>query len=423
MALPVRTNLDLLWLETYNFRAQNLSADPSGSGAGGFYFNTADGHMRQFDGATFKVLPYVASVAPVTLTVAMASAIGISLDAARADHQHAMPGLATGAASGFMSNADKAKLDAATNLNTISTLMWRDAAGRSQVNDPVAAQDIATKAYVDAAINGFDPKGSVKARSTATVTISNPGTAIFDGATLVAGDRLLLMNQTAAAENGIYVFNGASSPLTRSSDFDAWTEVPSAFVLVEQGTTYADTAWLCTADQGGTLGTTAINWIAFGNITTYTAANDTAISGVGVYHSTVGAQFRFRAIKAGSTKLTVTLTGSDIVLDIVEANLTLSNMGGVVPINKGGTGATTAAAARAALGVPGKYAQSFGDGAASTFTITHNLNTTDVSVECFETAGLQRKVLVDWSPAGVNAITVRALPVPTANELRVVVQG
>jgi hypothetical protein len=112
-----------------------------------------------------------------------------------------------------------------------------------------------------AALNSlFDGKGSVRAASTANVTVSNPGTAVFDGVTLSSGQRLLLKNQTAQAENGIYVFNGSGVALTRATDFDAWAEIPGGVVPVEEGTTLADTLWLSTANSGGTLGTTAITW-------------------------------------------------------------------------------------------------------------------------------------------------------------------
>lgn len=141
-----------------------------------------------------------------------------------------------------------------------------DAGNNKVVNlpTPTASGDAAPKSYVDAqiaALNSiFDGKGSVRAASTANVTISNPGTASFDGVTLTAGDRILLKNQTAQAENGIYIFNGSGVAMTRAADFDAWAEIPGAVVPIEEGAANADTLWLCTSNQGGTLGTTAVTW-------------------------------------------------------------------------------------------------------------------------------------------------------------------
>jgi hypothetical protein len=129
---------------------------------------------------------------------------------------------------------------------------------------PSTGTDAANKNYVDTQISNlnsiFDAKGSVRAASTANVTVSNPATAVFDGVTLAATERLLLKNQTAQAENGIYIFTASGSALTRDTQMDAWAEVPGAFVAVEEGTANADTVWLCTSNQGGTLGTTAITW-------------------------------------------------------------------------------------------------------------------------------------------------------------------
>jgi hypothetical protein len=134
----------------------------------------------------------------------------------------------------------------------------------TNLGTPSTGTDAANKSYVDTAISNlnsiFDSKGSVRVASTANVTVSNPGTSTFDGVSISSGDRVLLKNQTAPAENGIYIFNGSSSAMTRATDMDAWTEVPGAFVAVEEGSANADTVWLCTSNAGGTLNTTAITW-------------------------------------------------------------------------------------------------------------------------------------------------------------------
>lgn len=122
----------------------------------------------------------------------------------------------------------------------------------------------ASQTALDAAIAGLSFKDSVRAKSTGNVNVANPGTATFDGVTLANGESLLLGSQTAPAENGLYTFNGAGVALTRRTDADAWAELVGGFVAVEEGTTFADTMWLFTANQGGTLGTTAITLTQFG---------------------------------------------------------------------------------------------------------------------------------------------------------------
>lgn len=125
--------------------------------------------------------------------------------------------------------------------------------------DPATALGAATKQYVDNLAAGLDPKASVRCASTANLGLS--GLGAIDGVTPIVGDRILVKDQTSAPANGIYV--AASGAWTRATDMDAWTEVPGANVWVEQGTANGDTAWVCTADQGGTLNSTNITWVKF----------------------------------------------------------------------------------------------------------------------------------------------------------------
>jgi hypothetical protein len=129
---------------------------------------------------------------------------------------------------------------------------------------PGASGDAANKGYVDTQISNlnslFDSKGSARAATTGNITVSNPGTSTFDTVSLNNGDRLFLRAQTAPAEQGLYTFNGSAAPLTRVADMDAWTEIPGAFFAVEEGSAWGDSLWLCTSNQGGTLGSTAITF-------------------------------------------------------------------------------------------------------------------------------------------------------------------
>lgn len=125
--------------------------------------------------------------------------------------------------------------------------------------DPVAATDAANKQYVDNLAAGLKFKASVLAATTANITLS--GTQTIDGVAVAAGNRILVKSQTTTSQNGIYLV--ATGAWTRATDADAWSEMVSAFVFVERGTTNADTAWVCTVNQGGTLGTTAVTWTQF----------------------------------------------------------------------------------------------------------------------------------------------------------------
>lgn len=141
--------------------------------------------------------------------------------------------------------------------------------------DPVSDQDAATKYYVDSVAQGLDVKASVIAATTVDITLS--GLQNIDGITVAAGDRVLVKNQTAQAENGIYV--ASASAWSRSADANTWAELVSAYTFVETGSTYADTGWVCTVNAGGTLGVTAVTWSQFSGAGTYTAGTGLTLSG------------------------------------------------------------------------------------------------------------------------------------------------
>lgn len=142
--------------------------------------------------------------------------------------------------------------------------------------DPVNAQDAATKSYVDSTAQGLDTKASCVVATTANLAALS-GLLTIDGITVVAGDRVLVKNQTAQADNGIYV--ASASAWARSSDMNLWAEFPSAYTFIEQGTTQADTGWVCTSNQGGTLGTTAVTWAQFSGAGSYTAGTGLTLTG------------------------------------------------------------------------------------------------------------------------------------------------
>jgi hypothetical protein len=120
-----------------------------------------------------------------------------------------------------------------------------------------AARIIDVENAVAAAIAPFTAKGSVRVATTANVTLS--GTQTIGGVALAVGERVLVKDQTLPAENGVYVV--ASGAWARAADMDTWSEIPGSWITVQEGTVNADTTWLASANQGGTLGTTAVTFI------------------------------------------------------------------------------------------------------------------------------------------------------------------
>ena len=130
----------------------------------------------------------------------------------------------------------------------------------SNLADPTGAQDAATKAYVDATRQGLDVKDSVRAATTTSITLS--ATQTVDGVALVAGDRVLVKDQSTASANGIYVV--AAGAWIRATDADSSAKVTAGmFTFVEEGTANADTGWVLTTNSPITLGTTSIAFTQF----------------------------------------------------------------------------------------------------------------------------------------------------------------
>ena len=144
---------------------------------------------------------------------------------------------------------------------------------------------LVTKGYVDAVKQALDIKASVHAASTANVSLTAGSSGLeagdtIDGVTLVAGDRVLLKNQTTASENGIYVAVASGGTPARSDDANASADVTSGmFVWVEEGTANADQGYVLTTNNVITLNTTNLTFTQFSGAGQITAGNGLTKSG------------------------------------------------------------------------------------------------------------------------------------------------
>jgi hypothetical protein len=240
--------------------------------------------------------------------------------------------------------------------------------------DPAAAQQPATKAYVDSAVEGLAWKDSVRVATQSNLNLSSPGGTI-DGITMATSDRVLVRSQSSLPENGVYIWNGAATPMTRSLDASTSAELEQAVVTVEEGTSAASTFRQTSINF--TLGSGDVVWASFGTATP-SASETTA----GIAELATQAE---------------TDTGTD------DARI-------VTPLKL----ATYA-------GRKFKTASNIGDGAATQYTVTHNFNTYDVHVEVYRNSGNRDSVLVDVERTSVNAVRLTFAAAPTLDAFRVVV--
>lgn len=278
----------------------------------------------------------------------------------------------------------------------------------SALGTPVAGTDATNKAYVDNVAQGLDVKASVRVATAVGTNILGAPTTI-DGVTMAMGDRVLLMGQSPGQNNGIYVWSGAGATMPRSLDADATVDVtPGMFTFVEEGATYADKGFVLTTDAPITLGVTPLTFTQF--------SGGASVVGTANRITVTGSQVDIAATYVGQASITTVGT--------VGAG---TWQGTPVGVAYGGTGATTAAGAKASLGFITRAtllpAPTFGNASATSFTLTHNLNTLDVQVEIYDVATNQT-VYADVIRASVNTVTISGfLTAPGVNALRAVVTG
>lgn len=332
MSRKFGVSIDLTGNEIQNVRAQNLGAPPGTPTAGQYYYDTGTGKFM-WRNASAWIDPLARANHTGTQLAATVSDFDTQVRTSRLD-QMAAP-----------------TADVALNTRKITGL-----------GDGTAAQDAATYGQLQAVLQGRSFKDAVRAATTVAGTLATAfaNTQVIDGVTLATGDRILIKNQAAGAENGIYTVNATGAP-TRATDADTSAEVKSGMtVCVSEGTVNADKQVTLTTDGAITLGTTALVFAVSGTGTTYT-------SGTGI-----------------------NVAGSVINID------------------------TTV--------VSRKFSASVGNGALTTIPVAHGLASLDVQVQVFDnsTGETVDCDVLRTSASNVNLVFVVA---PTTNQYRVLVQG
>jgi hypothetical protein len=245
--------------------------------------------------------------------------------------------------------------------------------------DPSSATDLVTKQYADNLIAAKAWKDPVRVATTANGALATAyaNGQTIDGIVLATGDSILLKDQTAGAENGIYVVNAAGAP-TRRSDADSTGELRGGTaVYVQAGTANADKVFAITApDAAVTIGTTSMSWGQVGTGgTSYLGGAGLALSG--------------NTFNVGQGT-GIVVNADDIAID-------------------------TSVVAR-------KYSTTIGDGTATSFVVTHNLGTKDIQ-GVLRLIANDEIVEADLFATSATTATVTFATAPAAGAVRVTIIG
>ncbi len=195
---------------------------------------------------------------------------------------------------------------------------------------PTASTDAASKSYVDGVSQGLDIKDSVKVATIANITLS--GTQTIDGVAVSADERVLVKDQSTASQNGLYLCK--ASTWERTTDLAAGANAAGMFTFVEQGTVNAESGFVCTSDSGSAVvATNNLTYSQFSGAGQITAGNGLEKSG-----NTLSADLKSNG--------GLVIESAEIAVDLAASSIT-----GTLAVGDGGTGSTSASAARTALGL------------------------------------------------------------------------
>lgn len=239
-----------------------------------------------------------------------------------------------------------------------------------------ADQEPATLAQLKSQIEGLAWKDSARVKTQANLNLNSPG-ATIDGISLSNGNRILVATQSTASQNGIYVFNGASTPATRALDASTFDELEAAVVTVEDGTD-AGTTWRQT-EINGTIDSSTVTWTAFGVVVP--SASETVAGRIEI------------------ATQSETDTGTDDQRAVTPLKLKTWSL------------------------APKRYEVLVGDGSNTSYTITHNLGTRDLQASVYRNSGNYDEVDVEVRYTSTTQITLVFSAAPTSNQFRCVIRG
>ena len=264
--------------------------------------------------------------------------------------------------------------------------------------DPIGSQDAATKSYADALISTGTNKGAVRAASTINLSLTTPGASI-DGVTLVLNDLILLKDQTTGSQNGIYLWTSATAALTRATNADISAEVRAGlFVFVSEGTVNGNNGYTLTTDDPIVLGTTSLVFTQFSGAGQITAGGGLTKNG---NQLDIGSGAGI-TVNPDDIQISATYAGQASIVTV--GTIATGTWNGTdIAVAKGGTGATTPAAARANLSAAGIYRLSFvlTDLVGGVLSVPHGLGTFPI-VQVIDNSG---KMIIPDDVIGLGSAT------------------
>lgn len=434
MAQKFLTNIDLNGNQLLNGSLEKLATAPTGF-EGRMYYDTTLNLVQVYANGAWKK-----SVHSIT----SGGGVGIAEALTISDSNGIVtitPNVADTDSAGLLPAAMWQMLTDSTSDATASKLVKRDGNGNTKVATPTDANHAATKGYVDAARQGLDVKQSVRLATTAPINIAldlEAGDTI-DGVTLVAGDRVLVKDQSTATENGIYVAVAASAgAASRSSDANGTVDTgelnPGTFTFVEEGTVHADKGFVVSTNGTITIGSTSIVWTQFSGAGSFEAGDGLSKTGNTI---NVNVTANRTAITADAIDIASTYVGQSSITTLGTITTGVWN-GTDVAVADGGTGASTAVDARTNLGIKtsattattsvSKLARVASQGCAanislvSTTTVTHSFDTYDVAVQIYEVSS-GATVYGDVSRGTADTVTVVLQGTVALGDYRIVVTG
>lgn len=390
-AIPFLSGIDAVGVPILRVRLENLATAPATPyGAGHTYFDTGLGVQFVYDGTVWRNARARGDHTG-TQVAATISNFDVQVRTSRLD-QLAAPTFAVpmnGQKLTGLSTAPSAAGDSAEYSWTLSRSLSAFAAPTANVpfagfkitglGAPTVSGDAAEFSWVigqiQSAAAGIASKPPVRLVATTNQTLT--GLTAIDGVTPVAGDRILLVGQTTATQNGVY--NAATAAWTRTTvEGPAPGEIePGAMWLATEGTANNGTQWRVATTGTITIGTTSLNVVQFGAGNSYTNGNGISL---------VGSAF--------SIKLTA---NSGLVSDATGLYIDRTK-------------------------VPNLFSGTIGDGTTAAIVVTHNLGTKNI-VPVVRDSTTDRGVYVDWQATSTTTATFTFASAPAANAYIVSILG